>query len=61
MNKQAILIDKLESLSNEYLNQYKDYGDKADLYCSGAVDEAIGIVKGYIDWNNVDDEPTIEE
>ena len=39
------LIDKLENLSNEYLNQYTDYGDKADLYCSDAVDKAIDIVK----------------
>lgn len=39
------LIEKLEKLNNEYLNIYTDYGDKADLYCSGAVDRAINIVK----------------
>ena len=39
------LIEKLEQLSDEYLNLYTYYGDKADLSCSGAVDEAINIVK----------------
>ena len=39
------LIEKLEQLSDEYLNQYTAYGDNADLNCSGAVDEAINIVK----------------
>ena len=40
-----MLIEKLEQLSDEYLNQYMDYGDKADLSCSVAVDDAIAIVK----------------
>ena len=39
------LIEKLEKLSDEYFNLYTDYGDRADLNCSGAVDEAINIVK----------------
>ena len=39
------LIEKLEKLGDEYLNLYTDLGDKADLCCSGAVDEAINIVK----------------
>ena len=39
------LIDKLEKLSDEYLSLYTDYEDRADLNCSGAVDEAINIVK----------------
>ena len=39
------LIEKLEKLSDEYLNLYMDYGDNADLNCSSAVDEAINIVK----------------
>ena len=39
------LVEKLEQLSDKYLNQYKYYGDNADLNCSGAVDEAINIVK----------------
>lgn len=39
------LIEKLEQLSDKYLNQYKYYGDNADLNCSSAVDEAINIVK----------------
>ena len=38
-------VEKLEQLSNKYLNQYKYYGDNADLNCSSAVDEAINIVK----------------
>ena len=44
------LIEKLEQLSDEYLNLYTDYGDRADLNCSGAVDEAINIVKQHSDW-----------
>ena len=39
------LIEKLEQLSDEYLNQYTAYGDNADLNCSSAVDDAIDIVK----------------
>ena len=39
------LIEKLEKLSDEYINLYESYGEKADLNCSGAVDEAINIVK----------------
>ena len=39
------LIEKLEKLSDEYFNLYTAYGDNADLNCSGAVDEAINIVK----------------
>ena len=39
------LVEKLEQLSDKYLNQYKYYGDNADLNCSSAVDEAINIVK----------------
>ncbi|MCK6158058.1 hypothetical protein KZX29_04500 [Moraxella osloensis] len=39
------LIEKLEQLSDKYLNQYKYYGDNADLNCSSAVDEAINIVR----------------
>ena len=39
------VIEKLEKLSDEYFNLYTDYGDRADLNCSGAVDEAINIVK----------------
>ena len=49
------LIEKLEKLSDEYFNLYTCYGDRADLNCSGAVDEAIDIVKEHTDWNNVDD------
>ena len=49
------LIEKLEQLSDEYLNLYTDYGDKADLNCSGAVDEAINIVKQHSDWISVDE------
>ncbi len=41
------LIEKLEKLSDEYFNLYTCYGDRADLNCSGAVDEAIDIVKGH--------------
>ena len=48
------LIEKLEKLSDEYLNLYTCYGDKADLNCSGAVDEAIDIVKQHkCIWNGV--------
>ena len=39
------VIEKLEKLSDEYLSLYTDLGDRADLRCSGAVDEAINIVK----------------
>ncbi|MCK6157344.1 hypothetical protein KZX29_00815 [Moraxella osloensis] len=39
------LVEKLKQLSDKYLNQYKYYGDNADLNCSSAVDEAINIVK----------------
>ncbi len=39
------LIEKLEKLNDEYLSLYAELGDKADLCCSGAVDEAISIVK----------------
>ena len=57
------LIEKLEKLSDEYFNLYTAYGDRADLNCSGAVDEAINIVKehkciwkgvynDYYDWTN---------
>ena len=49
------LIEKLEKLSDEYLNLYTCYGDKADLNCSGAVDEAIDIVKQHSEWINADD------
>ena len=45
MNKRMTLIEKLEGLSDEYFNLYTCYGDRADLNCSGAVDEAIAIVK----------------
>lgn len=39
------LIEKLKQLSDKYFNQYKYYGNNADLNCSSAVDEAINIVK----------------
>ena len=39
------LIEKLEKLSDEYFNLYTYYDEIADLKCSGAVDEAINIVK----------------
>ena len=39
------LIEKLDKLSDEYLNLYESYGDRAVLNCSGAVDEAINIVE----------------
>ena len=39
------LVEKLEKLSDEYLSLYTDLGDRADLNCSSAVDEAINIVK----------------
>ena len=39
------LIEKLDKLSDEYLSLYESYGEKADLRCSGAVDEAINIVE----------------
>ena len=52
------LIEKLEQLSDEYFNLHTDYGDKADLYCSGAVDEAINIVKQYSDWIDISVEPS---
>ena len=51
------LIEKLEKLSDEYLNLYMDYGDRADLNCSGAVDEAINIVKQHSDWIDISVEP----
>ena len=47
------LIEKLEQLSDEYLNQYMDYGDKADLSCSVAVDDAINIVKQHQSWRKI--------
>ena len=50
------LIEKLEKLSDEYLNLYTAYGDNADLNCSGAVDEAINIVKEHSDWISVDEQ-----
>ena len=57
------LIENLEKLSDEYLNLYESYEEKADLRCSGVVDEAINIVKEhkctwkgvydvYYDWTN---------
>ena len=49
------LIEKLEKLSDEYFNLYTAYGDRADLNCSGAVDEAINIVKEHSDWISVDE------
>ena len=51
------LIEKLEKLSDEYLNLYMDYGDNADLNCSSAVDEAINIVKEHSDWIDISVEP----
>ena len=47
------LIEKLEQLSDKYLNQYKYYGDNADLNCSSAVDEAINIVKQHQSWRKI--------
>ena len=48
------LIEKLDKLSDEYFNLYTCYGDRADLNCSGAVDEAIDIVKQHkCIWNGV--------
>ena len=44
------LVEKLEKLSDEYLSIYTDLGDRADLCCSGALDEAINIVKEHSDW-----------
>ena len=35
------LIENLEKLSDEYLNLYESYGEKADLNCCGAVDEQL--------------------
>ena len=56
------LIEKLEKLNDEYLNLYTDLGDKADLCCSGAVDEAINIVKQHSDWVSTDEQlPYAEE
>ena len=52
------LIEKLEQLSDEYFNLHTDYWDKADLYCSGAVDEAINIVKQHSDWIDISVEPS---
>lgn len=52
------LIEKLEQLSDEYLNQYTAYGDNADLNCSSAVDDAIAIVKQHQSesgWVSVDE------
>ena len=49
------LIEKLEQLSDEYFNQYTAYGDNADLKCSGAVDEAINIVKQHSEWISADE------
>jgi len=28
------LIEKLEKLSDEYINLYESYGEKTDLWCS---------------------------
>lgn len=50
------LIEKLEQLSDKYLNQYKYYGDNAYLNCSSAVDEAINIVKQHQAESEVQDE-----
>ena len=50
-----ILIKKLEKLSGEYPNLYESYGDNADLNCSGAVNEAINIVKEHSDWISLDE------
>jgi hypothetical protein len=62
MSKQETLIEKLEKLNDEYLNLYTDLGDKADLCCSGAVDEAINIVKEHSDWVSTDEQlPYAEE
>ena len=49
------LIEKLEKLSDEYRSLYESYGEKADLRCSGAVDEAINIVEHHSDWVRVDE------
>lgn len=49
------LIEKLEQLSDKYLNQYKYHGDNTDLNCSSAVDDAIAIVKQHGDWISVDE------
>ena len=50
------LIEKLKQLSDKYLNQYKYYGNNADLNCSSAVDETINIVKQHsqeiCNWRN---------
>ena len=51
------LIEKLEKLSDEHFSLYTAYGDKADLSCSGAVDEAINIVKQHSDWIDISVEP----
>ena len=50
------LVEKLEQLSDKYLNQYKYYGDNADLNCSSAVDEAINIVKQHEAESEVQDD-----
>ena len=48
------LIEKLDKLSDEYLNLYESYGERADLNCSSAVYEAINIVKEHkCTWNGV--------
>ena len=49
------LIEKLEKLSDEYFNLYACHGNRADLNCTFAVDEAINIVKEYNEWINADD------
>ena len=47
------LIEKLEKLSDDYFSLYTAYGDNADLNCSGAVDEAIDIVKEHQTWRKM--------
>ena len=55
------LIEKLEKLSDEHFSLYTAYGDNADLNCSGAVDEAINIVKEHSDWISVSEQlPHVE-
>ena len=49
------LVEKLEKLSDEYFNLYAYYGDGVDLDCSGAVDEAINIVKQHSEWISADE------
>ena len=53
IERSMTLIEKLEQLSDEYLNQYTAYGDNVDLNCSSAVDDAIAIVKQHTcEWDD---------